>query len=103
MKYIVLIAALLGGCVVQKGELSRPYVAARLDSPKIAADFARCAGAAMGLSVRENEGILYIIQKDARGTHTSRWDFFPTNNGSQAELRSGAKDNAGIAVVRGCA
>jgi hypothetical protein len=103
MRAAVLVLTCLAGCAVQKAELNRPYVAARIDSTKTAAQFAQCSAAAMGLTVRSDEGILTIVRSNTRGVQVARWDFLATNNGSQAELRTGASDDAGLDVVRGCA
>jgi len=91
------------GCVVQKPALNRPYVAARLDSSKSAAEFSRCSADTMGLEVREQGGNLYIVRTNRNGVQVARWDFLATNDGSQAELRSGTAADAGIDAVRGCA
>jgi hypothetical protein len=92
----------LAGCVVQKPALNRPYVAARIESPKPAAAFSSCVGDAMDLQVREQNGVLHIIRSRG-GVQVARWDFVASNNGSQAELRTGANDDAGIDLVRACA
>lgn len=100
---VLAFAALCSGCVVQKAELNRPQVVARIDSPKTAAEFARCSAEAMNLEVRSDEGVLSIIRSDHLGVRAARWDFLATNTGSQAELRSGASDDAGMELVRACA
>ncbi|USA39615.1 hypothetical protein NCF86_00175 [Pelagerythrobacter marinus] len=102
MRLAVLISLMLTGCVVQKAELNRPYAAARFDSDKTAAQFAACSAEAMNLQVREDEGILTIVRTNNLGVQVARWDFLPTNSGSQAELRTGANDDAGMELVRGC-
>lgn len=102
MRFAMVAVVFLAGCTVQKAELNRPYVTARIDSAKPAAAFAQCSAAAMGLSVRSDEGVLTIVRSSG-GVQVARWDFLATNNGSQAELRTGARDDAGLEIVRGCA
>lgn len=97
------ISLLLVGCSVQKYELRQPNTAARIDSDKTAASFAQCVSAAMGIPIRDSGNILHIVRKDRQGVEASRWDFIPTNSGSQAELRSGASDGDGMEQVRACA
>lgn len=105
MRTILLCALVLaaGACTVQKPALGRPNVAARIDSPKSAAAFSACVGQAMNLPVRNQDGILHIIRSSRTGVQVARWDFIEANNGSQAELRSWASDDAGIGDVRACA
>lgn len=103
MRLAALAAILVSGCAVQVGEIRRPYVAARIDSTKPASQFSQCVGQAMNLPVRSDEGILTITRTNKTGVQVARWDFFATNNGSQAELRTGADDDAGLSIVRSCA
>lgn len=96
--------ALTGGCVAVKHQITDPNVAARFDSTKSPDEFARCAADKLTPPFKlEQNGQTFALtlQRDIR--LVSRWDFFPTNNGSQAELRNGARDDAGTAEVRACA
>lgn len=105
MKLIALvILPVLAGCAVVKHQLNDPNVAARYDSSKSAEAFARCAAEQLGPAFElEQVGNAYaLIRKRGIVVH-SRWDFFPINNGSQAELRNGASDDAGAENVRACA
>lgn len=105
MRVIVLGAVLgLGACTTVKHQLTDPNPAARYDSDKSPAEFARCAAAALGdeFELQELGSAFALIRQ--RGILTNaRWDIFPTNNGSQAELRSGSKDGAGAEKVLACA
>lgn len=98
------LAAALGGCVTVKHQLTDPNVAVRYNSSKSAAEFARCAAEKLAPPfVLEQQGQAWslTLRRDIR--LVSRWDFFPTNNGSQAELRNGAEDDAGAEKVLACA
>jgi len=95
---------LLCGCVAVKHQLTDPNVAARYDSAKTAADFAQCAAAQLAPPfVLGQAGGAYSLTLKRGIVVVSRWDFFPTNAGSQAELRNGAEDDGGAAKVRACA
>ena len=97
-------AALLTGCVTVKHQLTDPNVAARFDSAKTPAEFARCAADRLGPEFTlEQSGNAYALTRKRGIVLQSRWDIFPANNGSQAELRNGASDDAGVDKVRSCA
>lgn len=105
MKRIAMIVLpALAGCAVVKHQLTDPNVAARYDSAKAAEAFARCAADQLAppFVLDQLGGAWTLIRKDGIKV-VSRWDFFPTNNGSQAELRNGAPDQAGAAEVLACA
>ncbi len=94
----------LAGCVTVKHQLTDPNVAARFDSAKTSAEFAQCAAAKLTPDFAlEQDGTSYSLTRKRGIVVLSRWDFFPTNNGSQAELRNGAKDAAGADQVKSCA
>ncbi len=96
--------AVLAGCMAVKPEIRQASVAARFDSANPPEAFARCAAAALPNFKldQEEDGTWSLIRKDGI-VLLSRWDFFQTNQGSQAELRNGAGDEAGAAEVRACA
>lgn len=93
----------LGGCVAVKQQLIDPNVAARYDSAKSPEAFARCASAALPEFRLEQTGVAWALVRKQGIVLLSRWDFFPTNSGSQAELRNGANDAAGVDKVLACA
>jgi len=96
-------ACVLGGCSVVKHQVTDPYVAARFDSSKNAADFAKCAADSLGEDFQlSSTGLSHVLTRQRGILVQARWDFFPTNNGSQAELRSSTPDDAGVEAVRGC-
>lgn len=94
----------LAGCVAVKPEIRQPNVAARFDSAKTAEAFARCASGALPAFRLDQaeDGTWSLIRKEGI-VLLSRWDFFPANAGSQAELRNGASDDGGADLVRACA
>jgi hypothetical protein len=104
-RHLIAFAAIAAtGCVTIKPEINDPSVAARFDSSKSPAEFARCAAEALGPSfaLEQNSQAFALIRK--RGiVLDARWDIFRTNNGSQAELRNGSDDDAGASLVAGCA
>ena len=105
MKVVALTLATLtlGGCVTVKHQLTDPNVAARFDSSKSAEEFARCAAAGLPSFELKQLGSAWALIEKRDIRLVSRWDFFPSNAGSQAELRNGAKDDGGVQVVRACA
>lgn len=103
---VLLIAgAAIAGCTTVKHQVTDANVAARYDSTKSAAEFARCAAAALGSDFRMEEvgSTAFALIRQQGILTNARWDFFPTNSGSQAELRSGSKDGAGADKVLACA
>jgi hypothetical protein len=105
MKWMAMIVLpALAGCMVVKHQLTDPNVAARYDSTKSADAFAHCAADKLAHPfVLEQQGEAWtLIRKDGIRV-VSRWDFFTTNAGSQAELRNGARDRAGADEVLTCA
>lgn len=98
-----LLVVSLSGCVMVKHQLTDPNVAARFDSTKSPADFARCAAEQLPEFELEQAGNAFALIRKRDIRLVSRWDFFPTNSGSQAELRNGAKDDGGLEIVRSCA
>lgn len=91
----------LPGCAVVSKEVERPQVAVRYDSTKTAKVFAECAAAGLGREiVRKGESFAIEMQDGVR--LRARWDFFPTLDGSQAELRGSPDFDAGIEIVRAC-
>ena len=99
--YLVLVLV-LGGCVTVKHQLTDPTVAARFDSQKPAGAFAHCAAAALPAFHLEQAGGAWALVRKHGMVQLSRWDFFATNHGSQAELRNGSGDSAGADLVMAC-
>ena len=96
--------AMLGGCVVIDNSVVEPNVAARFTSDKTAEEFARCASDQLSNQFKfESAGTAYSLTRRQGIRINARWDFHPTNVGSEAELRSDSDDGAGIDVVRACA
>ncbi|TCJ37385.1 hypothetical protein [Parafrankia sp. BMG5.11] len=103
MRMILMLAAIaLPGCTVVKHQITDPNVAARFDSAKSADEVARCAAAALADFKLEQAGPAWSLTRRDGIKTAVRWDFFPSNAGSQAELRNGATDEGGVSVVRGC-
>ena len=94
----------LGGCVMLDNSVVEPNVAARFTSDKTAGEFARCASAQLSDQFKlDSAGTAYSLTRRQGITINARWDFHPTNSGSEAELRSDSDDGAGIETVRACA
>jgi hypothetical protein len=93
---------MLSGCVAVKRQIREPNVAGRYDSAKSAAALAQCAAAALPNFKLKQQGEAWNLIRQDGIKMLTRWDFFPTNGGSQAELRNGAKDDGGAAKVRSC-
>jgi hypothetical protein len=91
----------LTGCAVVSKEVERPAVAVRYESTKTAKVFAECAAAGLERQV-SRKGESYAIEMQDGIRMRARWDFFPTLDGSQAELRGSPDFDAGIEIVRAC-
>ena len=91
----------LTGCVVVSKEVERPQVAVRYGSVKTAKVFAECAAAGLERQIIR-KGDSYAIELNDGIRLRARWDFFPTLDGSQAELRGSPDFDAGIEIVRAC-
>ena len=92
----------LTGCAVVSKEVARPEVAARYDSDKTTKVFAECAAEKFGKGVIRKADY-YAIELFDGIRLRARWNFFPTLEGSQAELRGSPEFDAGSEIVRGCA
>ena len=92
----------LSGCVVLSKEVERPQVAARFASSQSAKTVAECVAKGLGReATRDGDYYTIVFVDDIR--LRARWDFYPTLEGSQAELRAPADYDAGSDIVRGCA
>jgi hypothetical protein len=99
----ILTAATLTSCVTIKPEINDPSVAARLNSSKSSAELAQCAAEALGPGFAlDQKGQAYSLIRKRGIVLEARWDIFPTNTGSQAELRNGGDDDAGVDHVKAC-
>jgi len=95
------ISLALSGCVVVSKEVERPQVAVRYESGKSAKAFAECAAAGLDRELIRKADAYALEMRDGIRLR-ARWDFFPTLDGSQAELRGSPDFDAGIEIVRGC-